>query len=255
MKMKKMKKLMTAMMAAALTLGLCTTPALAGDDFALPDMVKTITPSAVGGYNYNGWATVAGSPADSKYLQFTYTGDISTLRIEFQSGPDGTDFTKIGPYWFDSENEGSKFVSADGSTIPLTASSATTVTVDLAASGINFADFAELGGIHLHYGGGDENLLADGTQAVITDAKLTSSAPAAAAPAEETPAAETPAAETPASDNDAAAADSGSTTTTDKAKTDTKGAAKTGSTAIPTVAAGLVVLGAAAVLVRNKKRA
>lgn len=248
MKMKNMKKLIATMMAAALTFGICTTPAKAGDDFPLPDMVKTITPSAVGGYSYNGWVTVAGSPADSKYLQFTYTGDISTLRIELQSGPDGTDFTKIGPYWFDSENEGDKFVSADGNTFPLTASSPTTVTVDLAASGINFADFAELGGLHLHYGGGDQDLLPDGTQAVITDAKLTSNA---GSTQEQAPSAET--------NNDNAGTTD--TTNTDTAKTDTtktdtsKGAAKTGSTALPSVVAGVVVLGAAAVLVKNKKRA
>lgn len=231
MKMKKVKKIITAFMAAALALGLCQTPVLAAEDFPLADMEKTIKPADTGLYKYNGWVTLAGAPADAKYLQFDYTGDLTTLRIEFQKDCDD-DSTMVGPYWFDPGNEGTKFVNANGGDFTLTGG---TVTIDLAASGINMADYVDKGGFHLHFGGADESPLADGAVVTISNAKLTGGT---------------------------AASGSGEQGGTDDSKKDvqktdtSKGAAKTGSTAVPTAMAGLVILGAGAVLVySNKKKA
>ena len=228
----KMKKVITAFMAVALALGLCQTPVLAAEDFPFAEMEKTIKPADTGLYKYNGWVTLAGAPADAKYLQFDYTGDLTTLRIEFQKDCDD-DGTMVGPYWFDSGNEGTKFVNANGGDFVLTGG---TVTVDLAASGINLADYVDKGGFHLHFGGADESPLPDGTVVTISNAKLTGGTAAAGG------------------QGDAATSTDGNNATK---KTDTsKGAAKTGSTAVPTAVAGFVILGAGAVLVyTNKKKA
>lgn len=232
MKMKKVKRIITTFMAAALAFGLCQSTAFAAEDFPLADMEKTVKPADTGLYKYNGWVTLAGAPADAKYLQFDYTGDLTTLRIEFQKDCDD-DSTMVGPYWFDAANEGTKFVNANGGDFTLTGG---TVTIDLAASGINLADYVDKGGFHLHYGGADESPLPDGTTVTISNAKLTGGAATAAS-----------------GDNNAAA---GGDTSTDTKKDTSKGAAKTGSTAVPTAVAGLVILGAGAVLVySNKKKA
>lgn len=224
MMMKKVKKLITIFMAAALTLGAGQMVASAAEDYPLADMQKTIAPKDTGLYNYNGWVTLAGAPADAKYLQIEYTGDITTLRLEFQKSA-SDDSNKVGPLWFDPANEGSKFVNANGGDFALTGG---TVTIDLAASGINIADYATDGGIHLHYGGADESPLPAGTNATITSAKLTGGS--------------------------AAGADS-SNSNNASASSSNKGAAKTGSTALPTAIAGLVILGAGAGLVyANRKK-
>lgn len=232
MKMKKVKRIITAFMAAALAFGLCQTPVLAAEDFPLSDMEKTIKPADTGLYKYNGWISLAGAPADAKYLQFDYTGDLTTLRIEFQKDCDD-DSTMVGPYWFDSGNEGTKFVNANGGDFVLTGG---TVSIDLAASGINLADYVDKGGFHLHFGGADESPLPDGTVVIISNAKLTGASSAAAG-----------------DQNSGTAGENAKNTQ----KTDTsKGAAKTGSTAVPTAVAGIVILGAGAVLVySNKKKA
>lgn len=185
--MKKMKKFMAVLMAAALTFGLCQTPAFAADDFVLDDaegngaagMIKTIKPNGQGKYMYNGWVTLAGADASLKYLEITYTGDISTLRIEVQKTTDTS--SSLGKFWFEAGHEDKAtgnhdFVSADGKPFVVTASDPTTVTVDLAASGIKLADCVESGGMHLHYGGTDDAPLKTGTTAEIIDAKLTNGA-------------------------------------------------------------------------------
>ena len=185
--MKRMKKFLAVVMAAALTFGLCETPAFAADDFVLDDaegrgaasMIKTIKPNGQGKYNYNGWVTLAGADASLKYLEITYTGDISTLRIEVQKTTDTS--STLGKFWFEAGHEDKAtnnhdFVSADGKAFVLQASDPTTVTVDLAASGIRLADCVESGGMHLHYGGTDDAPLKAGTTAEIIDAKLTNGA-------------------------------------------------------------------------------
>ena len=145
-----------------------------------------------------------------------------------------TDGKKAGPYWFTAD-QATHFVASDGKDIPTVASEATTVTIDLAASGIDLASVGNKG-FHLHYG---DAKLTNGT-ATVTDAKLTDAAPAAPA---ETPKTDTPKADTPKADTPKA----------ETPKADTA-AAKTGSTAVPTAIAGVVILCAGAAFVYGKKK-
>lgn len=212
-----MKKIIATIMTLALVLGLCSATAFAADDIVLDGDAGTSSfigeYSASGSnYKYLGFVTSKEATADYKYLQITYTGDISMLRMEFNKPND----SNVGPYWFTS-SQMVHFITADGSDIPTTGNN-TTIVIDLAATGINMADFR---GMHLHYL--DDN--AQSGSFTITDARLMTSATSS------------PAADTPAETEAPTAAPN------------------TGSTAVPTVIACLVVLCAGAVLVFNKKRA
>ena len=227
--MQKMKRILTACMAMAMAFTVCQTTVRAADDFALDGgggestFVKTIQGDG-NNYTYNGFVTTDGAPTDLKYMQFTYTGDITYLRLEFEN----KDGAKAGPYWFTAD-QATHFVSADGTEIPTVASSPTTVTIDLAASGVDLATVGNKG-FHLHYG---DAKLTNGT-ATITDAKLTNNGPAATTPTDTTAPADTKAAtDTKATDNSAA---------------------KTGSSVVPTAVAGAVILCAGTVLAYSKKK-
>lgn len=234
--MKRMKKLFTAFMAMAMVLGLCHTLVLAADDFTLnggggeSTFIKTIQGNG-SNYTYNGFVTTDGADLSAKYLQFTYTGDITYLRLEFEN----MDGQLTGPYWFTSD-QSTHFVSADGKDFVTVADAATTITIDLAASGIDLTTVGNKG-FHLHYGADAQT---DGT-ATVTNAKLTDIGPAT----ESTPAAE---------ENQDTTADNAAATDTTAVKTDA--AAKTGSSMVPTVAACLVVVCAGTVLLySNRKKA
>lgn len=233
--MKRMKKLFTAFMAMALVFGICRTPVLAADDFVLDGgggdstFVKTIQGNG-SNYNYNGFVTTDGAATDYKYLQFTYTGDITYLRLEFEN----MDGKLTGPYWFTSD-QSIHFTSADGKDFVTVADAATTITVDLAASGVDLGTVGNKG-FHLHYGADAQT---DGT-ATVTDARLTNNGPAGAEAGTTEEKKDTPAATDTTANTDTAT------------KTDT--AAKTGSSTVPTAIACIVALGAGTVLLCTKKK-
>lgn len=162
-----MKKIIATIMAVALILGPCSTISKAageiilnGDAAGESSLIGEYAGTG-GEYCYMGFATFNGVTEDYKYLELTYTGDISTLRLELTR----EDGSMAGPYWFVS-NQVMKFVTADGSAIETNASDETTVVIDLEASGINIGEF---NGTHLHY------LSPDIQEATfsITDAKFT----------------------------------------------------------------------------------
>ena len=94
-------------------------------------------------YAYQGWVTFKDlANKDFKYLKFTYTGDITNLRFEFQDKKG----VLAGPYWFDAEQD-IHFVTADGSPIQLVGNN-TTVVIDLEASGVDMSKFNN--GFHMH---------------------------------------------------------------------------------------------------------
>lgn len=120
-------------------------------------------------YKYLGFATTKEATSDYKYLELTYKGDISCLRIEFNREDDSNE----GPYWFNPDGQTLYFKTVDGSEIPLNPSSETTITLDLSAIGIDIGEFR---GLHLHYL--DPNMQ-EGSFS-IKNAKLMTSAPGAA---------------------------------------------------------------------------
>ncbi len=218
-----MKKIIATIMTLALVLGLCSATAFAADDIVLSgdasgsSFIGEYSASAESGYKWMGWVTSNGATADYKYLQFTYSGDITYLRFEFENIDTGS---KSDVYWMTS-NQASHLKTADGSEIPTTGNN-TTVVIDLAATGISMGDYS---GFHMHY----LDPSAKTGSYSISDARLMTSATS-----------------TPG----------GSTTTDTPAETQAATQAPaTGSTAVPTVIACLVVLCAGAVLVFNKKRA
>ena len=217
-----MKKIIATIMTLALVLGLCSATAFAADDIVLEGDAGFIKEWSASGadYKYLGYVSIPqNTTADYKYLQLTYSGDISMLRIEFNTPADTND----GPYWF-AADQVMKFVTADGSAIPTKVDSPTTVVIDLAASGI--ADISKYanGGMHIHYLNPD----AKTGSFKVTDARFMTSTTSAG------------------NSNTPAPAET---------KAPSTNAAKTGSTSVPTVAALLVVVCAGAVLVYSKKRA
>ena len=94
-------------------------------------------------YAYQGWVTFKDlANKDFKYLKFTYTGDITNFRLQFE----GKKGNKQGPFWFDAEQD-VHFVTADGSPIQLVGNN-TTVVIDLEASGVDMSKFNN--GFHMH---------------------------------------------------------------------------------------------------------
>lgn len=222
-----MKKIIATIMTLALVLGLCSATAFAADDISLTGDAGFKSEYSASGaeYKYMGYVSIpADVTSDYKYLQLTYTGDISTLRIEFNEQPSDAN---LGPVWFASDQV-KKFVTADGSAIPTNVSSPTTIVIDLAASGVSDISKYANGGMHLHYLSPDVQT----ASFTVQDAKLMTSATGS-----------------PAADN---GGDAAATTTTAAASTS---AAKTGSSSVPTVAALLVIVCAGAVLVYTRKRA
>ena len=106
------------------------------------DGVDKVGPQTVtGGYSYEGGFSIPeGVTADYKYMEITYVGDISSLRLE---GGGGT-------MWF-ADNAQGTFKTADGSDIVLNADTETTAVIDLEKTGVSY-----VGGnfIHLHAGNG-----------------------------------------------------------------------------------------------------
>lgn len=220
-----MKKIIATIMTLALLLGLCSATAFAADDIVLDGDAGFIKEwSASGGeYKYLGYVSIpAEITSEYKYLQLTYTGDISMLRVEFNEQPSDTNY---GPVWFASDQV-MKFVTADGSAIPTNVTSPTTIVIDLAASGISDISKYANGGLHVHYLSPDVK----NASFTITDARFMTGTTSAGTSSNNT--------------SDTAATTAASTS-----------AAKTGSTSVPTVAALLVVVCAGAVLLYSKKRA
>ena len=94
-------------------------------------------------YAYQGWVTFKDlANKDFKYLKFTYTGDITNFRLQFEDKKGN----KQGPFWFDAEQD-IHFVTADGSPIQLVGNN-TTVVIDLEASGVDMSKFNN--GFHMH---------------------------------------------------------------------------------------------------------
>lgn len=144
----------------------------------------------VTGYNYLGFATLKDTDlATYKYLQMTYTGDLTFLRFEFEKVGQKPP-VKSAATWFNGLKDGDNyiqpkhFVTADGSAIALTVTEPTTIVIDLAASGIDLAKGYD--GLHMHYG--DDAIPSGGFE--ITDARLKKNAidpatdPSAPAPTE-----------------------------------------------------------------------
>ena len=124
---------------------------LNGDDTGASamNMDKTFTSNE---YAYLGYVTTKGAAADCRYLQFTYEGNISALRLEIG-----------GKFYWMNKNQEDHFVTKDGSDIPLIADKPTTVTIDLEKSGVALADF------HMHNG---DTALEQNSKITITNAKL-----------------------------------------------------------------------------------
>ncbi|MFR7643222.1 hypothetical protein [Eubacterium sp.] len=95
-------------------------------------------------YAYLGFVTFKDlATKDFRYLKLTYTGDITSLRFEFNEKATNAN---QGPFWFDAEQD-VHFVTADGSPIQLVGNN-TTVVIDLVASGVDMSKYNN--GIHMH---------------------------------------------------------------------------------------------------------
>ena len=165
---KKLRNLFAVMAVLALTFGLSVcvhaeaSIVLDGDDMGGSSFVGEFSASGAE-YKYLGYVTTKGATSDYKYLEITYTGDITTLRVEFNR----EDNSLEGPYWFDKQDQTKFFKTEDGSDIPLTAVEETTIKIDLEATGVDIGEFV---GMHLHYLGPE---IQEGTFNII-DAKLIS---------------------------------------------------------------------------------
>lgn len=148
--------------------------AFAGDDITLDDagspFVKTFDPGDAGEYKYMGYVYCFEAGPEYKYLQFTYTGDATAfeqLRLEFVVNSDPSEEIKLPVTWF-AENEEGTFVTTDGGLIPAPSSSPQTVTIDLAASGIDLS--TGIRAFHVHDTPGQGTF-------TITDARLITDLP------------------------------------------------------------------------------
>ncbi|MBR3645863.1 MAG: hypothetical protein IKN54_05545, partial [Lachnospiraceae bacterium] len=89
---------------------------LNGDDLGASSLIGRYSIS--GGYKYLGFATLKDATADYKYLIITYSGDISSLRLQAARVTE-TENETGGTFWFDGNNPEGHFVTADESAIPL----------------------------------------------------------------------------------------------------------------------------------------
>lgn len=104
-------------------------------------------------YKYLGFASFLDlADKDYKYLQVTYTGNITQFRIQMvhDAGKDTEDIDPV-KYWFNAEvvadSENKPLVTKDGSAIPLEGNN-TTVVIDLEKSGIDTSYYNS--GLHMH---------------------------------------------------------------------------------------------------------
>lgn len=190
-------------------------------------------------YAYQGFVTFKDlATKDFKYLKFTYTGDITMLRFEFNEKDSNTN---QGPFWFDPEQE-THFVTADGSDIPLVGDN-TTVVIDLEKSGVDMSKYNN--GIHMHA----SSTLEAAFDVTIKDAVLSSVAPSSG---------NSGGSDTASGDDDnngnGNSASAGSTGTTTGTSSSTN-APSTGSPVWPIAAGacGIVVAAFAFVVSRSKK--
>lgn len=121
---------------------------LNGNDKGVNSMIGSYSAST-NDYQYLGYATFKGATEDYRYLQITYTGNISKLRFEFNRIIDETtDEQKLdGPYWFNPSGQNQYFITRDRKDIPLNGNN-TTIIIDLKASGIDMGYYNS--GIHMH---------------------------------------------------------------------------------------------------------
>lgn len=114
-------------------------------------------------YKYCGYATFKDlvDPNYNYYFQMTYTGNILELRLEFNQMPGNIIDV---PFFFTPEGQEFYFVTKDGSDIPLVGDN-TTITIDLAKSGVLWKDYHS--GFHIHC----SNMATNG-DIVISDARL-----------------------------------------------------------------------------------
>lgn len=101
-------------------------------------------------YQWLGYVNFKGkASAQYKYLVMNYTGDISTLRLEFVGHTQNNTekFSKI--YWFHDVNYDRYFVSADERAIGLVEKNKTII-IDLEKSGIDLGEYNS--GLHMHIG-------------------------------------------------------------------------------------------------------
>ena len=143
---------------------------LDGDEEGASSMIRDFTIAegqANTGYKYLGFVTLKDATADYNYLQITYTGDITSLRLEFENITTA-EMSKVT--WFNA-TQVNHFVTADGSSIPLAPTEETTIVIDLEKSGIDLANGYD--GIHMHYL--DPKTPSTGFE--ITDARMMTSAP------------------------------------------------------------------------------
>ena len=98
-------------------------------------------------YKWLGYATFKDlATKDFKYLQFTYTGDISGMRLQFVANAGTSTEDKTDVIWFNPEQE-KHFVTKDGTPIQMVGNN-TTVTIDLEKSGVDMAKYNS--GFHMH---------------------------------------------------------------------------------------------------------
>ncbi len=94
------------------------------------------------GYAYQGGFSIPDTvTSDFTVLEITYVGDISTLRLQ----------NDVSTTWFSDNAEGT-FQTVDGSAIVLNAETETTVTIDLAKTGVSYTAGQF---VHLHAGGAE----------------------------------------------------------------------------------------------------
>ncbi|MDD6356819.1 MAG: glycosyl hydrolase family 18 protein [Bacteroidales bacterium] len=111
----------------------------AGDDVTLESFEGQYTWGTE--YKYQKECTVDGASSDHKYLVLTYTGDITSMRLQKGPGEGG----KV--VWFAENNEGS-FRTANNEIVPAVGNN-TTVVIDLQKSGIDASFFSDF---HVHTG-------------------------------------------------------------------------------------------------------
>lgn len=104
-------------------------------------------------YKYLGFVSFLDlADKDYRYLQFTYTGNITQFRIQFvhDAGKSSEEIDSM-KYWFNSEvvedSENKAIKAKDGAAIPLEGNN-TTVVIDLKASGIDMSYYNS--GFHMH---------------------------------------------------------------------------------------------------------
>lgn len=114
------------------------------------------TQSMIGSYSWNedykwlGYVTFKGQAnSEYKYLVLNYSGDISTLRLEFVGNAGKSNEIHSGIYWFKNMAYDCYFVSADRRAIPLVENNSMAV-IDLKKSGLDIGKYSS--GVHMHVG-------------------------------------------------------------------------------------------------------